>query len=287
VGEVRAFVERAGEGEFFRQGEVPEDDHIELAVGEVRVGGDEHAAAEVAPVGDGDVEGGALVEHAPVDLHADPLVAVAQRRPERAEEEGGLAAEPLGPLVDELVGVAADAEAGDVEEGPERRGAPLVDEAQGAEIHGASGAAQAPHGLLHAAGEAQGALEIAAGARGDHREVGAAEGLAVLIDVRLDGLVEGAVAPHHGEDLDAVFPGDTGQAPGVSRARGLGDIVLQALASERLSERVELAQRCAGASLGVEQQTDRGGCHGWGLPGEKCSEPPGRCLTARGRSVSW
>ena len=283
--EVRAVVEGRGEGELLREGEVGEDHHVELAVGEVGVGGDEHAPAEVAPVGDGGVEGGALEEDAIVDLHPDRLVAVAEGGAEGSEEEGGLAAEPLGALVDELIGEAADAEAGDVEEGPDRGGPAGVDDTEQTEVHRSARAPEAADRLLQAAGEAQRALEIAACARGDDRQVGACDGVSFRIDVRLDGLVEGAVSPDDGEHLDAVFPGDAGQSPGVSGARGLGDVVVQALAAERLAERRELAQGGAGAGLGVEQQTD-GGCHGESS-GKKCAKARGRCLTARGRSVSW
>jgi hypothetical protein len=284
--EVGAVVEGGGERELLRQGEVGEDHHVELAVGEVGVGGDEHAPAEVASVGDGRVEGGALEEDAVVDLHPDRLVAVAEGGAEGSEEEGGLAAEPLGALVDELIGEAADAEAGDVEEGPDRRGPAGVDDAKQAEVHRAARAAESTDGLLQAAGEAQRALEIAAGARRDDRQIGARDGVPFRIDVGLDGLVEGAVAPDDGEHLDAIFPGDAGEASGVSGARGLGDIVVQALAAERLAERRQLAQGGASAGLGVEQQTDGGGCHGESS-GKKCAKARGRCLTARGRSVSW
>jgi hypothetical protein len=171
--EVCAVVERGGEGELLRQGEVGEDHHVKLAIGEVSVGGNEHAPTEVAPVGDGGVEGGTLEEDAVVDLHPDRLVAVAEGGAEGSEEEGGLAAKPLGALVDELIGEATDAEAGDVEEGPDRGSPAGVDDAEQTEVHRSTRATEATDRLLQASGEAQRALKIAAGARGDDRKVGA------------------------------------------------------------------------------------------------------------------
>jgi hypothetical protein len=262
VVEVRTFVERGGQGQFLGEGHVAQDDDLELAVGEIGVGGDQHAATEVAPVGDGDVEYGALVAGFTVDLQANLLVLVAQGGAQGAEEESGLAAEPFGALVDELVGVAADAEAGDVEEGAEGRGALRVGEPEEAEVNGARGAPEATDRLFQAPREAEGALEVAAGASGDDGEGRAIEGGSLRGEVSLHGFVQGAVAAHHGQGLHAVFAGAAGEIAGLSGAGCLDDIVLEALAAQRFAQALELAQGGAGASFGVEQDADRGGCHG-------------------------
>ncbi|MCS6899955.1 MAG: ATP-grasp domain-containing protein [Myxococcales bacterium] len=119
--EMCTIIERGGEGKLFRQGEIPQDHHIELTIGEVGVRGDQHATTEVASVSDGCVESRALKKHAAVDVHPYRLVAVSQGRSQGSQEESRFPAKPLRTFVDKLIGKATDTETGNVEEGPNRR----------------------------------------------------------------------------------------------------------------------------------------------------------------------
>ncbi|MCS6899954.1 MAG: hypothetical protein RMJ98_06210 [Myxococcales bacterium] len=67
--------------------------------------------------------------------------------------------------------------------------------------------------------------------------------------------------------MNAIFPGHAGKSLRIPRTRSLDQIVLQALAAERLTERWKLTQCSSSTSLRVEQQTEGGGCHGC-LPGK-------------------
>jgi len=234
--EVFARIEVVGEAEFFGERHVAQGDDIEESVVELGVGGDHHTAAEVAAIGDGDVVDGALGEGLAVDLHADGLVAVGEGGAERSEEEGGLAAEPFGALVDEAIGEAGDAEAGDVDEGAGQRVPLVIRDAERAQVDGATGAPEATDGLFEAAGEAEGALEIAPGSGGDHGQIGPLQGLAFVVEVSLDGLVEGAIAADDSQGLDAIFTGEAGEAGGVTGTRGLGDIMVDPLPAQRFSQ---------------------------------------------------
>jgi hypothetical protein len=255
--EVRAVVDGAGEGDGLGPREIAEGDDVEEPIGGVRVRRDAHAAAEIAAEGDGDVEHRALEEDLAVDLHADGLVAVLEQGPQRPQEEGGLAAEPLGGLVDEPVGDAAEPEARDVDEGPDDGALVLVDGLQDAEIDGASGALEGHvERLVQVAAEAEGAAVVAARTGGDDRDLGARHRAPLGVDEGLGDLVEGAVTAEHGEQADPIPGRGAGQVRGLARARGLDDFVGNGQAPEPIAQGAQLAQRSPGSGPGVEQHAD-------------------------------
>lgn len=211
-------------------GEVPEDQrkvhcadhgHMEDAVVGHGVRGDQHAAAVISPVGDGDVEH----IHRPlvpvVHLEADPLFTVDEQGDQCAPDEGDERPAGLARPVDPVHDLSAETEARDIMEVSAAHAALMVPEADAPEINRPDiSLTNGLQGGPDPGRDGHGPAKVATGAVGEEAEDRILPDGASFVKEAVDHLVERAVAAHADDPvgaLEKVFPG---HPSGIARSFG-------------------------------------------------------------------
>mgnify|MGYP000049156079 CR=1 FL=1 len=256
--EDRAVVERAGEPDLAERARPLERNDIEPPVAGIGLRCDLHAAPEVLPVRDRQVEHRRLPRWAIVDSNPHCLVAVADHGPGRTQEERQTPAHPLGALVDDPVDVPADAKAGDVQKRT-RGGLPVVvGVVEPARVQRSRHRLHQPLGhRFRLVRESEGFPKVAAGAAGHRSEPGTGrDDRAVRLEEAVHRFVQGAVAANNRDALGPFAEGVPHQLGGVSRAFCLPDVDACAVVLERSAEASQLPFCAPSARSGIDDQYD-------------------------------
>jgi hypothetical protein len=216
-----------------------------------------HPAPEVLPIRDRGRNDAALVPGAPVEAYGHGCVSVRAHRPDGGERERGSAAHPLRAAIDDAVDGTRHAEARDVDEGLARCLAAFGRDLDDAEVERSRfGFYQASDGAEEIRSKAESPTKIASGARRDEPERRSGKRVSRPVEVRLADLVQGPIATHDGDDVDAVVPRPAREHGRVTRGASRRHVMLDSRSGQGPAKIGNLTPRRARTGLGVHDNAN-------------------------------